>query len=73
MPKVILEFNLPEDRHDYEAAINGTKWALALWDLNEQFRQWDKYDKEFKSVRDVLAACRAEIQLALDEYNLHFE
>lgn len=30
MPKVTLEFNLPEDREEYEDTINGVKYKMAL-------------------------------------------
>jgi len=36
--KAIIEFNLPEDRDEYEMANNAGKMYLALWDIKQLFR-----------------------------------
>ena len=41
--KAILKFNLPEDNHDFENAINGVKMKSILWDMKEYFRDELKY------------------------------
>ena len=41
--KAILEFNLPEDRADYDLAANAGKLALALHDISTELRSRAKY------------------------------
>ena len=35
MAKVTLEFDFDEDRDDMESAINGWKWKMLVWDLDQ--------------------------------------
>ena len=45
MSKAILEFNLPEDREDFEMAQNGWKFRVALQEIDEDLlRALVKYD-----------------------------
>ena len=51
--KAILEFNLdePEDRDSHEKAVNGKKFAMALWDLDQWLRQEEKYHSKWNIFR----------------------
>jgi len=44
--KAVLEFDLEtqEDRYEHDCAINGTKYKLALIDLDNKLRSLVKYD-----------------------------
>lgn len=45
MSKGILEFNLPEDKEDFEMAQNGWKFRVALQEIDEDLlRSLVKYD-----------------------------
>ena len=61
MAKVILEFDSIEDQDDIQSAINGYKWKLAMWDLDQELRSTTKYGKsqigtaEACSVEDAVA------------------
>jgi hypothetical protein len=44
--KAILEFNLPEDKSEFEDASNGTKWKLLVWDLDQYLRSQIKYNSD---------------------------
>lgn len=61
MAKVILEFDSTEDQEDIQSAINGYKWKLAMWDLDQELRATTKYGKsqigtaEACSVEDAVA------------------
>lgn len=44
MPKVILEFNLPEDREDYEMHYNASKYFCAIHDIKNYLRSLRKHD-----------------------------
>lgn len=41
--KAILEFNLPDDHHEFEDAINGGDWKSVVWDINQYLRSKTKY------------------------------
>lgn len=44
MPKVTLEYNLPEDREEYEMAMNGSHNYSILFELQNYLRVLRKYD-----------------------------
>ena len=44
MPKAILEFNLPEDKEDFEMASNSGQYHCILWDMDQFLRQIIKYE-----------------------------
>jgi hypothetical protein len=43
MGKIILEFDSVEEAQAAQVAIDGYKWKLAMWDLDQQLRQTTKY------------------------------
>jgi hypothetical protein len=44
--KAILEFNLPDDHIDFEDAVNGQRWSLAMWELDQHLRSQTKHPPE---------------------------
>lgn len=44
MGKVIIEFDSVEEQEDIQLALNGYKWKLAMWDLDQELRKTTKYD-----------------------------
>lgn len=63
MPKGILEFNLPEEREEFELAKNGSSYSFVIWDLDQHLRSLLKYNgenhsqeilNELQKVRDKL-------------------
>ena len=72
MPKVIMEFQLPEEEHELLSAQNGHKWEQVVWDLEDKLRNWNKYGPESETVADVIMAIRKEITDGLEEYGLSF-
>ena len=59
--KAILEFNLPEDKEEFDAASKGMDWALIAWDIDQLLRDKLKYGKllpntgaELEEIRDTL-------------------
>ena len=41
-----LTFNLPEDHIDFEDAVNGQKWSIAMWELDQHLRSQTKHPPE---------------------------
>lgn len=47
MPKVVIEFNLPEERVELSLAQNGSKYHCVISDLLNQIKRSVYYDAEF--------------------------
>ena len=60
--KAILEFNLPEDEEQFNAANKGMDWALLTWDIDQLLRNKLKYG-------DLLPNTRAELEEIRDTLN----
>ena len=54
--KAILEFNLPEDRDDFNYATNGFNYFMALVEMDEWLRSEYKYNgkEDMWEVREKL-------------------
>jgi hypothetical protein len=67
--KAILEFNLPEDKEEYDSASRGMDWALLVWHIDEFIRNKIKYEQD----RDgVLQLVRNELNFQRTEKGLNF-
>jgi hypothetical protein len=74
MAKVILEFDPTEEREDIESAINGWKWKMLVWDLDQHLRSELKYNDaitgqvydELQRVRDKLHELKTDSGLTLE-------
>jgi hypothetical protein len=75
MSKVILEFDPFEEREDMESAINGWKWKMLVWDLDQYLRSELKYNdhnltkdsyKALERLREKLHELKNESGLSLD-------
>ncbi len=74
MAKVIIEFDPFEDREEMESAINGWKWKMLVWDLDQHLRSELKYNDaitgqvydELQKVRDKLHELKNESGLTLE-------
>jgi len=71
--KAILEFNLPEDKYEWENAIRADAMYLALWDLSQELRTLWKYeelsDDEWKMVERI----RDKFHEILSEHNINLD
>lgn len=43
MGKVTLEFDSVEEQEDIKSALDGYKWKLAMWDLDQELRKTTKH------------------------------
>ena len=76
--KVILEFNGDEEQDDLRTALDGYKWKLAMWDLDQLLRTTTKYDYGILSDKEatetekkVAEKLREFIRGILSDYNLN--
>jgi|TARA_Y100000034_G_scaffold90905_1_gene109571 hypothetical protein len=43
--KAILEFELPEDKENFNTASRGMDWALVVWDMDQMMHKKIKYSE----------------------------
>jgi len=71
--KAKLTFNLPEDEEQFNVASKAMDWALIAWDIDQQCRDWVKYDNhQFKSIEEALQGVRDIINEAMAEKGVRF-
>lgn len=71
--KAKLEFDLPEDEDAFNVASKAMDWALIAWDIEQQCRDWVKYDNhQFKTIEEALQGVRDIINEAMAEKGVRF-
>jgi len=79
--KMILEYDCEEESDDARVALDGYKWKMAMWELDQLLRGTTKYGasildklKEATEVeQDVAEKIRDAIREILNEYNLNLD
>lgn len=71
--KAILEFDLPEENIDFQAAVNGHKYKSAIWDFDQLLRSEMKYKELSDETYNAYKWCREELRKILLEDNLFIE
>jgi len=67
--KAILEFNLPEDKEEYDTASKGMDWALLVWHIDQFIQNKIKYEQD----RDgILQLVRNELNFQMEEKGLQY-
>lgn len=58
MSKVSMHFDLPEEREDFESALYGADYKIALWDIAQEiFRPARKHGYSEANINDALSIC----------------
>jgi len=83
MGKVILEFDSSEEQEEIQNALDGYKWKLAMWDLDQELRKTTKYGttiikEDINETADVVEIAVADkirdtIREVLEKYNLKLD
>lgn len=74
MAKVTLEFDPFEDREEMESALNGAKWKMLVWDLDQHLRSELKYNDAITGpVYDALQKVRDHLHELKNESGLTLE
>ena len=78
MGKIILEFNSEEEGNDARLALDGYKWKIAMWDLDQKLRGVAKYGaidntEATPEEQDMADKVRIFIRDILNDYNLNLE
>jgi hypothetical protein len=71
--KAVLEFDLPENNWEFQAAINGSKYKSAIWDYDQWLRAEMKYGELDKKIYEAYDTCRKKLRNILEEDNLFIE
>jgi hypothetical protein len=72
--EAILKFNLPDEQSEFETAVNGWKWSLSAWELDQHLRSQLKYnDKLTEEQYDVCQEIRDKLWDILKEKDLSFD
>jgi hypothetical protein len=67
--KAILEFNLPEDKEEFDVASRGMDWALLAWDMDQFIRNKIKYEQDSDG---VLQLVRDKLNFRMEEKGLKY-
>ena len=78
MGKIILEFDSVEEQSDLRSALDGYKWKIAMWELDQLLRNTTKYgsfeNREATAAeQDMAEKIRDAIREILNEHNLNLE
>jgi hypothetical protein len=78
MGKIILEFDSIEEQDDARMALDGIKWKVAMWELDQLLRSATKYGtfdgrEATGAEQDMAEALREHIRDILNESNLNLE
>jgi len=73
--KAILEFDLHEEKIEFETAVNGHKWACVCWEIDQYLRAQTKYasDSQTQEVYDALESAREELRSFMMQKGVIFE
>ena len=70
--KAILEFELPEDKEEFDVASKGMDWALVAWDIDQLLRDKLKYGKLLPNTRETLEEIRNTLNEMLIDKGLKY-
>jgi hypothetical protein len=72
--KAILEFNLPEDKQDFNLATKASDWWYVCWRMDQYLRKRVKYDESItEDQREVYEDMRGELWRMMNESNVSFD
>lgn len=69
--KATLEF---DDEDDLRTALDGYKWKLVAWDLNQKLRGYMRYDESLTEDQyEIVEKIRGDLHELLNDYNLNLD
>ena len=71
--KAILEFELPDDKVEFDTASKAMDWAILAWDMEQYIRNRLKYEEGLDaSALEELQLLRNELRHKMEESGLQF-
>lgn len=71
--KAILQFNLPEENHEYLNASQGAQMRFILWNVDQWLRAKLKYEELSDGQYDAFKETREYLRSLLIEENIDLE
>ena len=78
--EAILKFQLPEEQHEHEQAVNAYKWVSVVWDIDQFLRSMLKYEgadgimlADLKTPEEALEKVRERLWDNLNERGLNLD
>lgn len=73
--KATLEFNLPDEKVEFDMSINGQKMYLVLWEMDQWLRSNTKYapDDMSEDAYNAYEKCREKLRELMMEENIGFD
>ena len=73
--KAILEFELPEDKQDFDFATQGSDWWNVCWEMDQWLRGQTKHAPDTMSddTYKALEECRDKLREIISENNLNLD
>ncbi|MBU3658878.1 MAG: hypothetical protein FGM14_03335 [Flavobacteriales bacterium] len=73
MGKITLEFDSVEEAEDIRNALDGYKWKLTIWDLDQHLRNEMKFNNLSNEKYKAFEEIRKKIIAVLNDYQLHLD
>ena len=75
MSKIILEFDGIEEADDARTALDGIKWKISMWELDQWLRSQIKYAPETLSddAYKAFEECREKLREIVNDINLSLD
>jgi hypothetical protein len=74
MGKVTIQFDTIEEQEDIRDALDGYKWRMVAWELDEFLRSEMKYNEKLSNLEYEFAEkTRQELRERINSYNLSLE
>jgi len=75
MSKIILEFDGIEEADDARTALDGYKWKIAMWDMDQWLRSQTKYTHDDMSddTYKAFKKCREKLRKIVNDNNLSLD
>ena len=71
--KAKLTFNLPDDQHDFDLAVQSGKMYSALWDISQELRKLWKYEELSEEEWNMVERIRDKFYEILDENQIKLD
>jgi hypothetical protein len=70
--KVVIEFDGIEERNDLNDALNGYKWKMIVWDMDQELRRYIKYDDKLNDqAQEIVEKLREYLRDTINEHGVN--
>jgi hypothetical protein len=73
MAKIKMTFNLPDDQHEFDLAVQGSKMYNALWDISQELRTLWKYEELNDDEWNMVERIKDKFYEILDESQIKLD